>query len=183
MASLSAIKLPNGTTYTLKDNGALQLTGGQVTGPVTFGDSVSIDNLTAGQLVVNGDASFTNNIQVNTINGVAVGNSPKFTDTNTEVSTLTLVSGSNTGTTLAYGGKYTLTAGSKTVSFTMPASDNSNSWRPIKVNNTQVLTDSINTGAVNFSAGTNISLSYDSGSITINNTASANFSKVHLVRW
>jgi len=81
MANISAIKLPNGTTYTLKDNGALQLTGGQVTGPVTFGDSVSIDNLTAGQLVVNGDASFTNNLQVNTINGVVVGEVPKFTDT------------------------------------------------------------------------------------------------------
>ena len=47
-----------------------------------------------------------------------------WTDTNTEVSTLTLVSGSTAGTSLAYGGKYTLTAGSKTVSFTMPASDN-----------------------------------------------------------
>ena len=120
MANISAIKLPNGTTYTLKDNGALQLTGGQVTGPVTFGDSVSIDSLTAGDLVVNGSASFTNNIQANTINGVTVGNSPKFTDTNTEVSTLTLVAGSTAGTSLTSGGKFTLTAGSKTVSFTMP---------------------------------------------------------------
>lgn len=42
MANISAIKLPNGTTYTLKDNGALQLTGGQVTGPVTFDDGVSV---------------------------------------------------------------------------------------------------------------------------------------------
>ena len=120
MANISAIKLPNGTTYTLKDNGALQLTGGQVTGPVTFGDSVSIDSLTAGDLVVNGSASFTNNIQANTINGVTVGSSPKFTDTNTEVSTLTLAAGSTAGTALTSGGKFTLTAGSKTVSFTMP---------------------------------------------------------------
>lgn len=85
MANLSAIKLPNNVTYDLKDNGALQLTGGQVTGPVTFGDSVSIDDLTAGQLVVTGEASFTNNIQANTINGVTVGTSPKFTDTDTKV--------------------------------------------------------------------------------------------------
>lgn len=49
-----------------------------------------------------------------------------WTDTNTEVSTLTLASGSTAGTSLAYGGKYTLTAGSKTVSFTMPTSDNTN---------------------------------------------------------
>lgn len=62
MANLSAIKLPNGTTYTLKDNGALQLTGGSVTGPVSFGDSVTIDEATIGDLVVNGSASFTNGI-------------------------------------------------------------------------------------------------------------------------
>ena len=60
MAAISAIKLPNGTIYTLKDNGALQLTGGQVTGPVSFGDSVSIDEATLGDLIVNGSASFTN---------------------------------------------------------------------------------------------------------------------------
>lgn len=120
MANLSQIKLPNGTIYDLKDNGALQLTGGQVTGPVTFGDSISIDEATIGDLVVNGSASFTNNIQANTINGVVVGSSPKFTDTNTEVSTLTLAAGSTAGTTLTSGGKFTLTAGSKTVSFTMP---------------------------------------------------------------
>ena len=115
-----------GNTYVVSDSGALQLTGGQVTGPVTFGDLVSIDEATVGDLVVNGSASFTNNIQANTINGVTVGSSPKFTDTNTEVSTLTLASGSTAGTALAYGGKYTLTAGSKTVSFTMPSTDNTN---------------------------------------------------------
>ena len=72
MANLSQIKLPNGTTYDIKDNGALQLTGGQVTGPVTFGDSISVDEATVGDLVVNGNASFTNNIQANTINGQAI---------------------------------------------------------------------------------------------------------------
>ena len=52
----------NGNVYVLQDGGALQLTGGQVTGPVTFGDSVSIDDLTAGDLVVTGSASFTNGV-------------------------------------------------------------------------------------------------------------------------
>lgn len=61
-----------GNTYVVSDSGALQLTGGQVTGPVTFGDSVSIDEATLGDLVVNGSASFTNNLQANTINGVPV---------------------------------------------------------------------------------------------------------------
>jgi len=65
----------------------LPLTGGNVTGPVNFGDSVSIDDLNAGTLVVTGNASFTNNIQANTINGVTVGSNPKFTDTVTTIST------------------------------------------------------------------------------------------------
>lgn len=60
MADVSKIKLPNGTTYNIKDNNALPLTGGSVTGPVSFGDSVIIDEATIGDLVVNGSASFTN---------------------------------------------------------------------------------------------------------------------------
>ena len=63
----------------------LPLTGGNVTGAVSFGDSVSIDDLTAGNLVVNGSAAFTNNLQANTINGIEVGENPKFTDTVTTV--------------------------------------------------------------------------------------------------
>lgn len=120
MANISQIKLPNNVTYDIKDNNALPLTGGSVTGPVSFGDSVTMDEATIGDLVVNGSGSITNNLSVNTINGVEVGSSPKFTDTNTEVSTLTLVAGSTAGTSLTSGGKFTLTAGSKTVSFTMP---------------------------------------------------------------
>ena len=38
----------------------LKLTGGNVTGPVSFGDSVSIDEATLGDLVVNGSVSFVN---------------------------------------------------------------------------------------------------------------------------
>ena len=126
MANISQIKLPSGTTYDIKDSGALQLTGGQVTGPVTFNDSVSMDDATVGGLIVNGNASFTNNIQVNTINGVAVGNTPKFTDTNTDISTLTLATDSGTSSiTLAHGSKYKLTAGTKSIIFTMPTDNNS----------------------------------------------------------
>ena len=122
MATYTVDKIEyNGNVYVLQDSGALQLTGGSVTGPVTFGDTITVDDATLGTLVVNGNASFTNNIQANTINGVTVGSSPKFTDTNTEVSTLTLAAGSTAGTALSHGGKYTLTAGTKTVSFTMPS--------------------------------------------------------------
>ena len=45
----------------------LPLTGGNVTGPTTFGDTVSIDDLSAGQLVVSGSASVTNELRVNKI--------------------------------------------------------------------------------------------------------------------
>lgn len=87
MANISSIKLPDGKTYDLKDNGALQLTGGQVTGPVTFDDD----------------------IDVNTINGVTVGNSPKFTDT---VTTVTVTGNGNAVTSgTAANGVVTLTKG------------------------------------------------------------------------
>jgi hypothetical protein len=81
------LKFNNGDTYILKDSNALPLTGGTVTGPVTFNDSVSMDEATVGDLVVNGNLSTTNNVQANTINGVSVGSSPKFTDTVTTAST------------------------------------------------------------------------------------------------
>lgn len=116
MANISSIKLPNGTTYDLKDNGALQLTGGQVTGPVTFGDSIAVDEATIGDLVVNGAASFTNNIQANTINGISVGSNPKFTDTVTTVSVtgsgnaVTTASASNGVVTLTKGATFALTS-------------------------------------------------------------------------
>ena len=173
-----------GNTYVVSDSGALQLTGGQVTGPVIFGDSITVDEATLGDLVVNGSASFTNNIQANTINGVTVGSSPKFTDTNTEVSTLTLASGSTAGTSLSYGGKYTLTAGSKTVSFTMPASDNTNTTYTLsgalashKVTSTLTAGGSgsgTSTSDFTLAAGTGISLSDNTSTrtITITNTVS-----------
>lgn len=96
-------------TYIISDSGALQLTGGTVTGPVSFRDSISVDDATLGNLVVNGSASFTNNLQVNKINEVAVGASPKFTDTVTTVSTtgsgnaVTAISASNGALTITKG--------------------------------------------------------------------------------
>ena len=67
MADISKIKLPNGTTYNIKDENALPLTGGSVTGPVSFGDSVSIDEATVGDLIVNGSSSFVQGIKSNQI--------------------------------------------------------------------------------------------------------------------
>ena len=100
--------LANGSA---RDSTKLPLTGGNVTGPVNFGDSVSIDDLTAGQLVVSGSASVANNLQVNTINGVTVGSSPKFTDTNTVTTATTTGSGNAVTAVSASNGALTITKG------------------------------------------------------------------------
>lgn len=96
-------------TVTNLDSVYLPLTGGNVTGAVTFGSSVSVDELTVGDLIVNGSASFTNNLQANTINGVTVGSTPKFTDT---VTTVTVTGTGNAVTSAsASNGAVTLTKG------------------------------------------------------------------------
>ena len=59
---ISKVQLPDGEVYNIKDSNALPLTGGEVTGPVIFDDSVSIDEATVGDLLVNGSASFTNGL-------------------------------------------------------------------------------------------------------------------------
>lgn len=50
----------------------------------------------------------------------------------------------------------------------------SDTWRAIKVNGTQQLGTGTSTGAVNFAAGSNVTLSYSSGTITINSSYSDN---------
>ena len=108
-ATSTSTKLPTSAAVANLVKQYLPLTGGNVTGAVTFGSSVSADELTVGDLVVNGSASFTNNLQANTINGVAVGSNPKFTDT---VTTVTVTGSGNaiTGAS-ASGGAVTLTKG------------------------------------------------------------------------
>jgi len=113
MADSIIKKIKYGSNYfILRDSNALQLTGGTVTGPVTFNDTVSIDEATVGDLVVNGNLAATNNIQANTINGVTVGSSPKFTDTVTTVSTtgsgnaVTAISASNGALTVTKGSTF-----------------------------------------------------------------------------
>ena len=109
-ASSTSTNLPTSKAVADLIRGYLPLSGGQVTGPVTFGSSVSVDELTAGDLVVNGAASFTNNLQANTINGVTVGNNPKFTDT---VTTVTVTGSGNAITSMtASNGAITATKGS-----------------------------------------------------------------------
>lgn len=115
MAEYIIDRIQNGSNvYIVRDSGALQLTGGTVTGPVNFNDSVSIDEATIGDLVVTGVASTVNNLQANTINGVSVGNDPKFTDTVTTVTTsgsgnaITAISASNGALTATKGSTFSL---------------------------------------------------------------------------
>lgn len=137
MADVSKIKLPSGTTYTIKDNNALPLTGGSVTGPVSFGDTVTIDEATIGDLVVSGNGSFTNNIQANTINGVEVGATPSFTDTITTVTTtgsgnaVTAITASNGALTVTKGSTFS-TSDTKVTQSYKTASEYVY-WRPLLI--------------------------------------------------
>ena len=70
----------------------LKLSGGQVTGPVTFGSSVSADELTVGDLVVNGAASFTNGLY-----GDLIGNADTATKVGKDLK-IQLNSGTTEGT-------------------------------------------------------------------------------------
>lgn len=117
MATYTVDKIAyGGNTYNLQDAGALQLTGGSVTGPVTFGDSVSVDDLSVGTLSTTGNATFANNIQANKINNVTVGSSPKFTDTVTTVTTtgsgnaITAITASNGAITATKGSTFLTSA-------------------------------------------------------------------------
>ena len=165
MADLSAIKLPNGTTYNLKDKGALPLTGGAVTGPVSFGDSVSIDDATIGSLVVNGNASFANGVKASSYNG----GQPTYT----VIGTQTAATGAWTGNIDApalYDGMRIL--------YYLPYAGSGNATLNL------TLSDGTTTGAVNcylyansrltthYGAGYNFHLTYwSAGSIKINGTA------------
>ena len=181
-----------GNIYVVSDSGALQLTGGNVTGPVNFGDSISVDDATLGDLVVNGDASFTNNLQANTINGVTVGSSPKFTDTDTKVTssanhyTPSTASGNDktasaSGATAAWSidvvkgitintdGKGHIT-GLSVTSGKIPANPNSDTWRKVQLNGTDKLGTATSTNPLNLKAGTNVSIAESSGTFTFSAT-------------
>ena len=110
MATYTTDKIEfGGNIYKLQDSDALPLAGGSVTGPVNFGDSVTMEEASVGDLLITGNASATNNFQMNTLNGVEVGDNPVFTDTVTTVTTsgsgnaITAISASNGAITATKG--------------------------------------------------------------------------------
>lgn len=104
----------SGGTVTKVSTGA-GLTGGDITTTGTI--KAKLNSETSLGTIGTTDKLYAVGVDAN---GKLCVNVP-WTDTNTEVSTLTLAAGSTAGTALSHGGKYTLTAGSKTVSFTMPS--------------------------------------------------------------
>ena len=83
-----------------------------------------------------------------------------------------------TNITLEYGTKYKLSTGGTDYLFTMPASDNTDTHRPIQLKGTEILGN--NTTALNFAEGNNITLSNSGGTITINSSYTNTDEKVKL---
>lgn len=73
----------------------------------------------------------------------------------------------NGGNTASWGSSVTVgTVGGTALTFKMPSNPNTNTWRPIQVDGTDRLTDS--STKLNLKAGSNVTLSYSSGTVTIN---------------
>lgn len=75
----------------------------------------------------------------------------------------------STGTnqiTLAYGGKYAITAGGTSYVFTMPSADDTNTWRKVQLNGTDKLGTGTSTNPLNIKAGSNMTITESSGTFT-----------------
>ena len=97
----------------------------------------------------------------------------------TYATSITTSSGTNQ-ITLAYGTKYAITAGGTSYVFTMPSADDTNTWRKIQVNDTDILGTATNTNALNLKAGTGITLSNSNGAVTITNSSTNTDTKLQV---
>lgn len=122
-----AVADQNGLTI---DTGYLKLTGGSVTGAVTFGSSVSADELTVGDLVVNGNVSFINRLVSRTGTLTTSGwsnNSQTITVTGVTSSNSVIVSPAPASAALYTMADITCTAqGTNTLTFTCELVPNAN---------------------------------------------------------
>lgn len=69
-------------------------------------------------------------------------------------------------------------AGTIALTSDIPSYTDTNTWRTIQVNDSDILTSAITTGKLNLKAGTGISLSNSSGTVTITNTSTNTDEKV-----
>ena len=80
---------------------------------------------------------------------------------------------SSTGTALAWGTSTNVaTVDGKSISVKLPANPNTdtNTWRNVSVNGTQILGTGTDTGDLNLKAGSNVSISNSGGDVTISST-------------
>ena len=80
---------------------------------------------------------------------------------------------SSTGTALSWGTSTNVaTVDGKTISVKLPANPNTdtNTWRNVSVNGTQILGTATSTGDLNLKAGSNVSISNSGGDVTISST-------------
>lgn len=96
--------------------------------------------------------------------------------------TTTLATDTGTSSiTLASAGKYKLTAGGTSVIFTMPTiPTDTDTWRGIQVNGTDLLGTATTTGKLNLKSGTNVTVSGSGNDVTI--TATNTDTKVNVVK-
>lgn len=102
--------------------------------------------------------------------------------------THTLSIASDTGTsdlTLAYGGKYKLTAGGNTFIFTMPSADDTNTWRGIYTSGTSRVGNLITSKAMNFAADTGLAVEYIAAGTSIGQSGSDDYFTIRMkgVQW
>ena len=159
MADISQVKLPDGTTYNLKDS--YVRTNYRALSNNDF-DTINVTELNAGDLVVTGAARF-----LNTINGSISGNAVTATkatqdESGNNIKATYAASFSISDHTITLKNKNGVSLGTVTV-----PDNNDNTWRKVQVNGTDILGTATNTNPLNLKAGTNISLSNSSGTVTI----------------
>lgn len=140
--------------------------------------SISITSKTTGTLPVNrGGTGATDAATARTNLGITPANIGAATSAQGTKADSALQPGgvgvSSTGTALAWGTSVNVaTVDGKSISVKLPANPNTdtNTWRNVSVNGTQILGTATNTGDLNLKAGSNVSISNSGGDVTISST-------------
>ena len=170
----------NGNTYFILADGGSVTSRRKISGT----QNVSISSNSSGEVLITGPdlSSYalkseipTVSYPVTSVNSKTGAVSLTYSDVGAAASghTHTTSIAESTGTnqiTLGYGKKYSLTAGGTSYVFTMPSADDTNTWRTIQVNGSDILTGGTGTGKLNLKAGTNVSISNSNGTVTISST-------------